>query len=192
MFALVDCNNFYVSCERVFEPRLKYSPMVVLSNNDGCIIARSNEAKALGIKMGDPVFKIKHIIKKNDVAVFSTNFALYGDFSNRVINILTSLVSAIEVYSIDEAFLDCSVWEQKNFHKQATSICKIIKQRTGIPVSIGISSTKTLAKVANYIAKQSSQLGGVFILNDYIMTEEILKQFPVEKVWGIGRKSRNF
>ena len=190
MFALVDCNNFYVSCERVFEPKLKYSPVVVLSNNDGCIIARSNEAKALGIKMGEPVFKIKHIIEKNNITVFSTNFALYGDFSNRVMNILTSLVSNIEVYSIDEAFLDCSIWKEKYFHKQAMYICKIIKQRTGIPVSIGISTTKTLAKVANHIAKQSSQLGGVFILNDHIMTEKILKQFPVEKVWGIGRKSR--
>ena len=177
MFALVDCNNFYVSCERVFEPKLKYSPVVVLSNNDGCIIARSNEAKALGIKMGEPVFKIKHIIEKNNITVFSTNFALYGDFSNRVMNILTSFVSDIEVYSIDEAFLDFSILKEEHFHKQAMHIRKIIKKWTGIPVSIGISTTKTLAKIANHIAKRSNQFGGIFILNDPIMTDKILKQF---------------
>jgi len=190
MFALVDCNNFYVSCERVFEPKLKYSPVVVLSNNDGCIIARSNEAKALGIKMGEPAFKIRHIIEANNITVFSTNYALYGDFSNRVMNILTSLESDIEIYSIDEAFLDCSVWKQNNYNKRAIYIRKIIKQRTGIPVSIGISTTKTLAKVANHIAKQSNRLDGVFILNDHTMIEKILKQFPIEKIWGIGRQSR--
>ena len=192
MFALVDCNNFYVSCERVFEPKLKYSPVVVLSNNDGCIIARSNEAKALGIKMGEPVFQVKHIIEKNNITVFSTNFALYGDFSNRVMNILTYLVSDIEVYSIDEAFLDFSIWKRKNFHTQAMHIRKMIKKKTGIPVSIGISTTKTLAKIANHIAKRSNQFEGVFILDDPIMTDKILEQFPIEKVWGIGRKTTQF
>ena len=192
MFALIDCNNFYVSCERVFDPKLKNRPVVVLSNNDGCIIARSNEAKALGIKMGEPAFKIKHIIEQNNITVFSTNFSLYGDFSNRVMSILTSLVSDIEIYSIDEAFLDFSIWEEKEYHEQAMYIRKIIKQRTGIPVSIGISTTKTLAKVANHVAKKSNQLGGVFILNDRAMIKKILKQFPVEKVWGIGKRSREF
>ena len=192
MFALVDCNNFYVSCERVFEPKLKYSPVVVLSNNDGCIIARSNEAKALGIKMCEPVFQVKHIIEKNNITVFSTNFALYGDFSNRVMNILTSLVSDIEVYSIDEAFLDFSLWGKKHFYTQAMHIRKIIKKRTGIPVSIGISTTKTLAKIANHIAKRSNQFEGVFILDDPIMNNKILEQFPIEKIWGIGRKTTKF
>ena len=192
MFALVDCNNFYVSCERVFAPKLKYSPVVVLSNNDGCIIARSNEAKALGIKMGEPVFQIKHIIEKNNITVFSTNFALYGDFSNRVMNILTSFVSDIEVYSIDEAFLDFSIWGKQHFYTQAMHIRKIIKKRTGIPVSIGISTTKTLAKIANHIAKRSNQFEGVFILDDPIMTYKILEQFPIEKVWELAEKQQIF
>ena len=192
MFALIDCNNFYVSCERVFDPKLKHRPVVVLSNNDGCIIARSNEAKALGIKMGEPAFKIKHIIEQNNITVFSTNFSLYGDFSDRVMSILTSLVSDIEIYSIDEAFVDFSIWEEKEYHEQAMYIRKIIKQRTGIPVSIGISTTKTLAKVANHVAKKSNQLGGIFILNDHTMIKKILKKWKVniKKSFMIGdRKS---
>ncbi len=187
MYALVDCNNFYVSCERVFAPHLNNKPVIVLSNNDGCVVSRSQEAKALGIKMAVPAFEIGDLISKNSVAVFSSNYALYADFSHRVMNILSEFVPEIEVYSIDEAFLDLSNYGNHDLYEFSSSIKKRIRQWTGIPVSIGIGPTKTLAKAANHIAKHLKQNGGIFI----IKPDEInasLKDFPVEEIWGVGRQ----
>ena len=185
MYALVDCNNFYASCERVFKPSLNKKPIIVLSNNDGCVIARSNESKILGIKMGEPAFKIKKIIKNNNVNVFSTNFALYGDFSNRVMNILADFIPDIEIYSIDEAFLNL-----KGF-KYVNNLCLSIRYKiykcTGIPVSIGVGQTKTLAKIANHIAKKNKKYNGVFVLRKN-KEDNILNYFPVENIWGVGRR----
>ena len=153
MFGLVDCNNFYASCERVFNPKLNNKPIVVLSNNDGCVIARSNEAKRLGIKMGEPAFKISSLIKKYNIKIFSTNFALYGDMSQRVMSIIASSIPNIEIYSIDEAFLDLRDFKYEDLRDIGHSIRKRILKYTGIPVSIGIGKTKTLAKISNYISK---------------------------------------
>ena len=161
MIALVDCNNFYASCERVFQPKLEKKPIVVLSNNDGCIIARSNEAKALGIKMGAPAFKMKTIFDKHKVHVFSSNFALYGDLSRRVMQILDEGSPAIEIYSIDEAFLDLKGVNKLN--QFSTDLRSKVGKWTGIPVSIGIAPTKTLAKVANRVAKKYTKTG-VFLM----------------------------
>ena len=153
--ALVDCNSFYVSCERLFNPKVRKKPVVVLSNNDGCIISRSNEAKALGIKMGEPYFKAKDIIVKNNVQVFSSNYSLYGDISRRVMRTLKRFNSDIEVYSIDEAFLDLSNFADEEVEKVGKEIRATVLQWTGIPASIGIAKTKTLSKVANHIAKKT-------------------------------------
>ena len=185
MIALADCNNFYASCERVFNPMIRNKPVVVLSNNDGCVIARSNEAKALGIQMGAPAFKLKHIFDKYGVQVFSTNFVLYDDFSSRVMSILAASVPSIEIYSIDEAFMDYSglpdpVEYAENIHRR-------VKQWTGIPMSIGIAGTKTLAKVANGIAKQEKK-SGVFHLKCSNDIQECLKRLNVSKLWGVGRR----
>ena len=185
MIALADCNNFYASCERVFNPALKDKPVVVLSNNDGCIIARSNEAKALGIRMGEPVFKARKIIEENNVNVFSTNFALYGDMSKRVMSLLDILSPEIEIYSIDEAFMDFS--GIKNCFNLGLQMRDTVAKHTGIPISIGIAKTKTLAKVANHLAKRYSKKG-VYALNRKKHTTDILKSIPVSKVWGIGSK----
>ena len=187
-FALVDCNNFYASCERIFNPKLENKPVVVLSNNDGCVIARSNEAKALGIKMGTPAFQIKNIIEKNNVNVFSSNYALYGDISQRVMNSLSKFAPKIEVYSIDEAFLDFSGINDDIFKDYGSVIRKKIKQWTGIPVSVGIAHTKTLAKIANHIAKKNPKYNGVFDMTEFSDIDEILKNFPVDDIWGVGRK----
>ena len=154
MFALVDCNNFYASCERVFNPSLEGKPVIVLSNNDGCAIARSEEAKACGIEMGMPAFMLEEIIKQHHVNVFSSNYTLYGDMSNRVINILGTFSPAIELYSIDEAFLDLSGINDRAPDQLGITLRKTIKQYTGIPVTIGIAPTKTLAKMANRYAKK--------------------------------------
>jgi DNA polymerase V len=162
MIAIVDCNNFYVSCEQVFNPAMENRPVVVLSNNDGCIISRSNEAKALGIEMGAPAFKMEPFLQENNVAVFSSNYALYGDFSDRVMKTLAGFARDIEIYSIDEAFLDLSGY-RADLRELGMNIRRRVKQWTGIPVSVGIAPTKTLAKVANKIAKKSN---GVFLLND--------------------------
>ena len=166
MIGLADCNNFYASCERVFNPKLKNKPVVVLSNNDGCVIARSNEAKLLGVKMGEPAFKIKSLIKNHDIAVFSTNFALYGDFSDRVMSILKSEIDNVEVYSIDEAFLD---FQGIDSLAKAEYIIQKVKKWTGIPISIGIAPTKVLAKLANTIAKKYTKKG-VFLLDSPSLT----------------------
>ena len=185
MIALVDCNNFYASCERVFRPDLENKPIVVLSNNDGCVIARSNEAKALEIKMGEPAFKRKEVFEKKKVNIFSTNFALYGDMSSRVMNILKSNAIGIEIYSIDEAFLDFS--GIKNEKAIAKGLRKKVKQWTGIPVSIGIAPTKVLAKIANHIAKKHTK-SGVFVLEDKATIKKALQFMPVESLWGVGRR----
>lgn len=184
MIALADCNNFYASCERVFNPKLERKPVVVLSNNDGCIIARSNEAKKLGIKMGEPAFKIKNLLEKYNVNVFSTNFALYGDLSKRVMNTFRTEVNKMEVYSIDEAFLDLSDLADM---ERAIQIKKKVQMWTGIPVSIGIAKTKTLTKVANHIAKRYTKVG-CFMFADEDLIRRALNVFPVEDLWGIGRK----
>lgn len=184
LYALVDCNNFYASCERLFRPGLKGKPVVVLSNNDGCVIARSNEAKALGIPMGAPAFQWEHVFRKQGVAVFSSNYALYGDLSARVMTVLEDLAPRVEVYSIDEAFLDLSGVAD------APGLCRKIRARvgqyTGIPVSIGLARTKTLAKLASRCAKKDPALGGVFDLAGCPDPEAILAAAEVGDVWGIG------
>ena len=188
MIALVDCNNFYASCERVFAPGLNGKPVVVLSNNDGCVIARSNEAKALGIPMGAPVFKYKQLIEAESVNVFSTNFALYGDMSHRVMNILAEYSRDIEVYSIDEAFLEFENGNDNVMLEQAREIHKIVQKHTGIPVSIGVAHTKTLAKIATHLAKKNVEMQGCCVLSDKKIIEKVLQSFPVGKIWGIGRR----
>ncbi len=183
VFCLVDCNNFYVSCERVFNPKLKNKPVVVLSNNDGCIVSRSNEAKELGIKMGSPLFMIRDLIKKHNVEVFSSNYALYGDMSERVMNTLQSFVSQIERYSIDEAFL---LMKNRNLLEFGKEIKKTIMRNTGIPVSLGFGPTKTLAKLANKFVKQYPHLQGVLDINNHHNFDELLTYFDVSDIWGIG------
>ncbi|WP_126147948.1 Y-family DNA polymerase [Synechococcus elongatus] len=183
MFALIDCNNFYVSCERVFDPKLQGQPVVVLSNNDGCVIARSAEAKALGIPMGIPFFKVKDLISQHQIQVFSSNYALYGDMSQRVMQTLAVLCPDLEVYSIDEAFLDFSGFQAQPL-QQGQLIRQTVGQWTGIPVSIGIAATKVLAKVANKLAKQN---GGVFVLSPS-KVQAVLMTLPVEEVWGISSR----
>ena len=185
MIALADCNNFYASCERVFNPTLKNKPVVVLSNNDGCIIARSNESKQLGIKMGEPVFKAREIIDKHNVNVFSTNFALYGDMSKRVMTLLASLSPEIEIYSIDEAFMNLA--GIKKCFEIGLHMRDTVKKHTGIPISIGIASTKTLAKVANHCAKRFTKKG-VYVLKRKDHISDILKSMPVSKLWGVGSR----
>ncbi|MDQ4121923.1 MAG: Y-family DNA polymerase [Acidobacteriota bacterium] len=186
MIALVDCNNFYVSCERVFARELKNRPVVVLSNNDGCVIARSEEAKALGIKMGTPFFHIDYLIDKENLVVFSSNYILYGDMSSRVMDALSYFTPEIEIYSIDEAFLNLDQ-EKQAFFKKAEEIRKSLDKWVGIPVSIGIAQTKTLAKIANRVAKRDKL--GVFELADEKLQTEVLKEIPITDVWGIGYNS---
>lgn len=189
LFALVDCNNFYASCERVFNPHLEGKPIVVLSNNDGCVVARSNEAKAVGIPMGVPFFQIQDLIKKHDIKVCSSNYALYGDMSERVMSVLENHCSDIEIYSIDESFLKLNVWNQTpdSIHEFAHKLRLTVRQWTGIPVSVGIAPTKTLAKLANHLAKTHILSKGVFSLADFTQHESILSKIPVGEVWGIGR-----
>ena len=185
MIALIDCNNFYASCERVFNPKIENKPVIVLSNNDGCVIARSNEAKALGIKMGEPAFKLKNLIEKYKINVFSTNFALYGDLSKRVMNVMSAEVDKMEIYSIDEAFLDFTDYASK---ERGVAIKNKVQQWTGIPVSVGIAPTKVLAKVAGHIAKKHTK-AGVFMFDDEDLIRRALNVFKVEDLWGIGRKN---
>lgn len=192
-FALVDCNNFYASCERVFNPALQHKPIVVLSNNDGCIVSRSNEAKALGIPMGAPYHHHKALIEKNGVAVFSSNYQLYGDMSRRVMDSLHLLVHDMEVYSIDEAFLGLDELPQQNLYDMAVDMRSKLYQWTGIPTSFGIAPTKTLAKIANHMAKKHT-CTGIFDMRDPKVHVEIMRHLPVESLWGIshrwGRKLR--
>jgi DNA polymerase V len=184
VIALVDCNNFYASCERVFRPKLQNKPIAVLSNNDGCIIARSNEAKALGLKMGEPIFKKRQLVYRHNIYLFSSNFALYGDISKRVFDVVTSQIPSYEMYSIDEAFLDFK--GIKNPYDLACELREKVKKYVGIPISIGISQTKTLSKVASYIAKKSSD--GVCVLDDKVHIVNTLKKLGVDKIWGVGMR----
>ncbi|MEK9545185.1 MAG: Y-family DNA polymerase [Pelagibacteraceae bacterium] len=187
--ALIDCNSFYVSCERLFKPKLLNKPVVVLSNNDGCVISRSNEAKALGIKMGEPFFKVKDLVSKHKVFVFSSNYALYGDLSRRVMKILKTFSPNVEIYSIDEAFLDLSFVEENKTEELAKEIRNRILKWTGIPTSVGVSNTKTLSKVANHIAKKNNT--GVMYL-DPKYSDEYLKKFEIQDIWGVGRQLTKF
>jgi DNA polymerase V len=189
IFALVDCNNFYASCERVFDPTLKERAIVILSNNDGCIVARSNEAKSLGIPMGAPVFEQKAVIKKHNVAVFSSNYQLYGDMSKRVMDSLGLFTPDMEVYSIDEAFLRLDYLQPRNLFEYCKTIRAKILQWTGIPVSIGIGPTKVLAKIANHVAKKQTDVG-VYDIQSQHNQDEILRSLDINKIWGIaGRGS---
>lgn len=186
IFALVDCNNFFVSCERVFDPRLEGRPVVVLSNNDGCIIARSNEAKALGIAMGEPLFKVRAEIRHHDIKVYSSNYPLYGDMSARVMNVLQTFTPDIELYSIDEAFLNLAGFEDRGLGAYGQDIRATVKRWTGIPVSVGIAPTKTLAKVAGHVAKKSVDSNGTFVIANEAIQRDVLAQIPVGEIWGIG------
>ncbi|WP_133131138.1 Y-family DNA polymerase [Legionella yabuuchiae] len=184
MFALIDCNNFYASCERLFRPDLRHKPIIVLSNNDGCVIARSNEAKALGIGMGEPYFKVKPLCRSHGVAVFSSNYTFYGDMSHRVMSIIEDQWSHVEMYSIDEAFLDLSTLHESNHTRFCQALQKQILKETGIPTSIGIGKTKTLAKIANHIAKKQLKIPVVNITS----FPEWLDKIDIGEVWGIGRR----
>ena len=183
MYALIDCNNFFVSCERLFRPELEGKPVVVLSNNDGCFISRSQEAKAIGLPMGAPLFKWKNEVKTHSVRLFSANFELYGDISQRIVTLLREVTPLVEVYSIDECFLDISRLEIKDITVWATSVGRRIRREVGIPVSIGVAPTKTLAKVASTYAKKH---GGVYAVVDEIHRETLLRSLPIEDIWGVG------
>ena len=198
MIALLDCNNFYVSCERLFDPKLINKPVVVLSNNDGCVISRSNEAKSIGIKMGEPLFKIKHLIKKFRVSVLSSNYSFYGDISNRIMRVLQKSIANIEVYSIDEAFftLDMEI-DKRDFF--CNDLANKILQWTGIPVSIGIAPTKTLSKLVNYSIKKKKQYSdlrfkypNVLEIKSKKELDYILANTNVRDIWGIGRGLSHF
>lgn len=187
--ALVDCNNFYVSCERLFRPDLEKKPVAVLSNNDGCIVSRSQEVKDLGIKMAVPVHQVQHLIKQHNIQLFSSNYPLYADLSARVMHSLTAFSADIDVYSIDEAFIDLN---QHNVHAEelGLTIKKDLMQWVGIPVGIGIGPTKTLAKLANYAAKKWPKTGGVVDINDTEKKRKIMQITPVGEIWGVGRRLR--
>ena len=189
MFALIDCNSFYASCEKIFRPDLKHRPIVVLSNNDGCVIARSPEAKNMGISMTQPWYQVKDQYLSRGGVVFSSNYEFYADISNRVMNVLSDLCPEIDIYSIDEAFLDLRTFRKNidlvNF---AYDCKKRIKDWIGVPVSIGIAPTKTLAKLANKVAKDDPRFDGVVILSEPRVIRHFLKSMPIEKIWGIGRK----
>lgn len=186
MFGLMDCNNFYASCERVFNPALNGKPVIVLSNNDGCVIARSNEAKVLGIKMGVPVYQIKDEIQKYGIAVFSSNYTLYGDMSSRVMSILSSLAPEIEIYSIDEAFINLD--SINDLQALGEKIVSQVVRGTGIPVSLGIAPTKTLAKIANKFAKKYPAYNRLCIIDTEEKRIKALQLFEIGDVWGIGRR----
>lgn len=183
MFALVDCANFFVSCEQVFRPDLLGKPVVVLSNNDGCVIARSEEVKALGVGMGVPVFEVRDLFRRHDVRLFSSNFALYGDISRRVMSALSTFSSEMEVYSIDEAFLQFS--DEYDYEELGRQIRETVMRWVGVPVRVGFGKTKTLAKLSNTIAKKSSS--GVFCIH-FFDEDLVMKEVPVKSVWGVGRR----
>ncbi len=186
MIALVDCNNFYASCERLFQPRLQNKPIVVLSNNDGCVIARSNEAKELGIEMGAPSFLIESLLRQHNVSVFSSNYTLYGDLSDRVMITLSQFADQLEVYSIDEAFLNLSAFRHHHLTDYAHTIRNTVMQHVGIPVSIGIAPSKTLAKIANRLVKKRNATLGVYCIDSVEKMQFALQNTPVKDIWGIG------
>ena len=182
MFALVDCNSFYASCERIFRPDLRGRPVVVLSNNDGCIVAGSAEAKALGVRTGMPLFEARDLIRKHQVAVFSSNYGLYGDISRRVMASLETLVPAVEVYSIDEAFLDLSLMRPEELQPLGQALRERVGKWVGVPVCVGVAPTKTLAKLANHAAKRYPQTGGVLVLTDPQRRQQLLTHTPISAV----------
>ena len=192
--ALVDCNNFYVSCERVFDASIESRPVIVLSNNDGCIVARSNEAKKLGIKMGQPAFECREIIEKHNIKIFSSNYSLYADMSERVLRVLRDFSPTLEAYSIDEAFLDLSNLDRADFTRFGREVKATVMRYTGIPVSVGIASTKTLSKIANELVKKHPEYEGVLDLTG--LTEQevdaLLEKIPIDDVWGIGYRYAYF
>jgi DNA polymerase V len=188
LYGLIDCNNFYASCERVFNPSLIGKPIVVLSNNDGCVIARSAEAKLLGIPMGEPAYKLKALIESNQVVVFSSNYVLYGDMSQRVMNTVSSFIPDIEIYSIDEAFIKFDGFENINLNELGLTMVRTVIKNTGIPVSLGIAPTKTLAKMANKFAKKYPACKGVCIIDTDEKREKALQLTSIGDVWGIGRQ----
>jgi DNA polymerase V len=189
MFALVDCNNFYASCERVFRPELNGKPIVVLSNNDGCVIARSNEAKAVGIPMGAPAFEYEEIFKRHNVTVFSANFALYGDMSHRIMDVLSDYTPDVEIYSIDEAFLQFKGFENYDLNSYGVDMRKKVHKWTGVPISVGFAPTKALSKVANRVAKKfAKKTNGVYVIDTDEKRIKALKWLAIEDVWGIGRQ----
>lgn len=192
MFALIDCNNFYASCERVFRPDLNGKPIVVLSNNDGCVIARSNEAKAVGVPMGAPAFEYEKVFQQHQIQVFSANFALYGDMSNRVMTILSDYSPEMEIYSIDECFLKLNGFEHFNLQTYGEEMRHKVMKWTGIPVSIGIAPTKALSKLANRIAKKyPERTKNCYIIDSEEKRIKALKWLKIEDVWGIGRQHSN-
>lgn len=189
MIGLVDCNNFYCSCERVFNPDLHNVPVVVLSNNDGCIIARSNEAKALGIQMGTPIYQVRNLLEHHQVAVFSSNYNLYGDMSRRVMMLLADFTPELTQYSIDEAFLDLSgMGTGDNLREYGKKIVSVVGRGTGIPVTMGVAPTKTLAKVASKFGKKFKGYGGVCVIDTEDKRVKALQQFDIADVWGVGRR----
>lgn len=188
MFALIDCNNFYVSCERIFNPRLMGRPVVVLSNNDGCVVARSNEAKALGFKMGAPAYQHQDLFQKYKVISMSSNYALYGDISNRVMTLLQSFSPDYEIYSIDEIFLSFRGFSEWDLTDYGKAMRATLLKGIHVPTSVGIGPTKTLAKMANYFAKKHPLLEGVYECKTALSILPLLKQVPVGEVWGVGRK----
>lgn len=188
MFALVDCNNFFVSCERVFRPDLEGKAVVVLSNNDGCVVSRSNESKAMGIKMGTPFFQVKHMVDEGRLTAFSSNYALYGDLSGRVMSILADAVPHIEIYSIDEAFLHLDGINPENVQEFCRSLVARVRQWVGIPVSIGVAPTKTLAKIASHFAKTHKGYRGVCMMDTDAKRLKALELTSIDDVWGIGRR----
>jgi len=188
MFALVDCNNFYASCERVFQPQYNNKPVAILSNNDGCVISRSDEAKALDLPMGAPAFKYIQFFKEHNIRVFSSNYPLYGDMSNRVMSILEQFTPDIEVYSIDEAFLQFKGFDNYDFDDYGLQIRQRVLKWTGIPTSVGIAPTKALSKVANKIAREfPKKTNGVYVIDSEEKRIKALKWIKIESVWGIGR-----
>ena len=191
LLALVDCNNFYVSCERVFRPDLIGKPVAILSNNDGCIVARSQEVKDLGIKMGVPLFQIQQLVNQHQIKLFSSNYTLYADFSARVMSLLEEFAPSLELYSIDEAFLDLTgVYPcQKDPIAYGQRIRKAVVRTTGIPVCVGMGPTKTLAKLANFAAKKWKKTDGVLDLSDTVRREKLMRIVPVGEVWGIGSRT---
>lgn len=188
MYALVDCNNFFVSCERAFQPQLEGRPVVVLSNNDGCVVARSNESKAMGIKMGTPAYQLKRLIDNGKLEVRSSNYTLYGDLSHRVMNILRETGLPVEVYSIDEAFMNLDGVDPAQYRPMCLALVKRIRRWTGIPVSVGIAPTKTLGKVANHFAKRYPGYCGVCVMDTPAKREKALSLTPIDDVWGVGRR----
>lgn len=188
MYALVDCNNFFVSCERVFRPQLEGKPVVVLSNNDGCVVSRSNESKAMGIRMCTPFYQVKHLVDEGKLYACSSNYALYGDLSGRVMSLLADAVPKIEIYSIDEAFLHLDGIPEEQVPRLCRELVDKVRKWVGVPVSIGVAPTKTLAKIASHFAKKYKGYKGVCMMNSEEKRLKALSLTPVEDVWGIGRR----